>query len=33
LVDEAIAAVEQGDVMTLEEHKAHNATRIAAMKR
>ncbi len=33
LVDEAIAAVERGDVITLDEHKARNAARLAAMKR
>jgi len=33
LVDEAIAAVERGDVMDFEEHKARNAARLVAMKR
>ena len=32
-VDEGIAALERGDVMTLEEHKARNAARLAATKR
>jgi len=32
-VDEGLAAVERGDVITLEEHKARNAARLAAMKR
>jgi antitoxin ParD1/3/4 len=31
-VDEALAALERGDVITLEEHKARNAARLAAMK-
>jgi antitoxin ParD1/3/4 len=32
LVDEAIAAAERGDVITLEEHKARNAARLAALR-
>ncbi|SDR60689.1 antitoxin ParD1/3/4 [Rhizobiales bacterium GAS191] len=32
-VDEALAAVDRGDVITLEEHKARNAARLAAMTR
>jgi len=32
-VDEGIAALERGDVMTLEEHKARNTARLAALKR
>jgi antitoxin ParD1/3/4 len=32
LVDEAIAEAERGDVMSLEEHKARNAARLAAMR-
>jgi len=32
-VDEGLAALERGDVITLEEHKARNAARLAAMKR
>jgi antitoxin ParD1/3/4 len=32
-VDEGLAALERGDVMTIEEHKEHNAARLAAMKR
>ncbi len=32
-VDEGLAALERGDVMTIEEHKARNAERLAAMKR
>ena len=31
-VEEGLAALERGDVMTLEEHKARNAARRAAMK-
>jgi antitoxin ParD1/3/4 len=31
-VDEGLAALERGDVLTLEEHKARNAARLAAMK-
>jgi antitoxin ParD1/3/4 len=31
-VDEALAAVARGDVMTLDEHKRRNAGRLAAMK-
>jgi antitoxin ParD1/3/4 len=33
LVDEGLAALERGDFITLEEHKARNAARLAAMKR
>jgi antitoxin ParD1/3/4 len=32
-VDEARAAVARGDVLTLDEHKARNAARLAAVKR
>ena len=32
-VDEGLTALERGDVITLEEHKARNATRLAALKR
>ncbi|MBV8766562.1 MAG: hypothetical protein JOZ66_16765 [Hyphomicrobiales bacterium] len=32
-VDEGIAALQRGDVMTLEEHKARNTARLAALKR
>jgi len=32
-VDEGLAALERGDVLTLEEHKARNAARLAAMTR
>jgi antitoxin ParD1/3/4 len=32
-VDEALAAVARGDVMTLEEHKRRIAARLAALKR
>ncbi len=32
LIDEALADVEQGRVITLEEHQARNAARLAAMK-
>lgn len=32
-VDEGLAALERGDVITLEEHKARNAARLAALKR
>ena len=32
LVDEALAAVERGDVITLEEHKRRNAARLAALR-
>ncbi|MBV9752559.1 MAG: hypothetical protein JO188_08575 [Hyphomicrobiales bacterium] len=32
-VDEGLAAVERGDVITLAEHKARNAARLAALKR
>lgn len=31
-VDEARAAIVRGDVMTLEEHRARNAARLAALK-
>lgn len=31
-VDEGLAALERGDVITLEEHKARNAARLAALK-
>ena len=31
-VDEALAAVDRGEVMTLEEHKARMAARLAALK-
>jgi antitoxin ParD1/3/4 len=31
-VDEALAAVARGQVMTLEEHKARNAARLASLK-
>jgi antitoxin ParD1/3/4 len=31
-VDEALAAVARGGVMTLDEHKLRNAARLAAMK-
>jgi antitoxin ParD1/3/4 len=31
-VDEGLAALERGDVITLDEHKARNAARLAAMK-
>ena len=32
LVDEALAAVERGDVITLEEHKRRNAARLVALR-
>ena len=32
-VDEALAAVARGEVMTLEEHKKRNAARLAALKK
>jgi antitoxin ParD1/3/4 len=32
-VDEARAAVARGDVLTLDEHKARNAARLAAIKK
>jgi antitoxin ParD1/3/4 len=32
LVDEALAQVERGEVLTLEEHRARNAARVAALK-
>jgi antitoxin ParD1/3/4 len=31
-VDEALAEIERGEVMTLEEHKARNAARLASLK-
>jgi antitoxin ParD1/3/4 len=31
-VDEALAEVERGDVITLEEHEARNEARLAAMR-
>jgi antitoxin ParD1/3/4 len=31
-VDEALAEVARGDVLTLEEHRARNAVRLAALK-
>ena len=31
-VDEALAAVERGEYVTLEEHKAHMATLLASLK-
>jgi antitoxin ParD1/3/4 len=31
-VDEALAEAERGDVMSLEEHKARNAARLAALR-
>ena len=33
LVDEGLAALERGKFITLEEHKARNAARIAALSR
>jgi antitoxin ParD1/3/4 len=33
LVDEAIAEAERGDVISLAEHKARNAARLAALRR
>jgi antitoxin ParD1/3/4 len=33
LVDEGLAALERGQTMSLEEHKARNAARLAARKR
>jgi antitoxin ParD1/3/4 len=33
LVDEGIAALERGDAISLEEHRARIAARLAAMKR
>ena len=33
LVDEAVAEAERGDVMSLDEHKARNAARLAMMHR
>ncbi len=32
-VDEGLAALERGEFVSLEEHKAHNAARLAAMTR
>jgi antitoxin ParD1/3/4 len=32
LVDEALAEVERGEFITLEEHRARNAARLAALK-
>jgi antitoxin ParD1/3/4 len=32
-VEEGLAALERGDIITLEKHKARNAARLAAMKR
>jgi antitoxin ParD1/3/4 len=32
LVDEGIAALERGEFISLEEHKARNAARLAALK-
>ena len=32
LVDEGLAALERGEFISLEEHKARNAARLAAMK-
>jgi antitoxin ParD1/3/4 len=32
LVDEGLAALERGECMSLEEHKARNAARLAALK-
>jgi antitoxin ParD1/3/4 len=32
LVDEGLAALERGEFMSLEEHKARNAARLAALK-
>jgi antitoxin ParD1/3/4 len=32
LVDQAVTEAERGDVMSLEEHKARNASRLAAMR-
>ena len=33
LVDEGLAALERGDFITLEEHKARNAARLAARRK
>jgi antitoxin ParD1/3/4 len=33
LVDEAVAAFERGEFITLDEHKARNKARLAALKR
>ncbi len=32
LVDEGLAALERGDFITLEEHRARNAARLAALR-
>ncbi len=32
LIDEALAEVERGETMTLEEHRARNAARLAALR-
>ena len=32
LVDEGLAALDRGDFITLEEHKARNAARLAALR-
>ena len=32
LVNEGLAALERGEIMSLEEHKARNAARLAALK-
>jgi antitoxin ParD1/3/4 len=32
-VEEGLAALERGDVITVEEHKARNASRLSALKR
>ncbi|WP_442755159.1 ribbon-helix-helix domain-containing protein [Methylocystis sp. JAN1] len=33
LVDEALAAIAKGEVLTLEEHRARNAKRLVALRR
>ena len=33
LADEGVAAFERGDILTLEEHKARNAARLAALRK
>ena len=33
LVDEGLAALERGDFITLEEHRARNAARLAALRK
>jgi antitoxin ParD1/3/4 len=33
LVDEGLAALDRGDFITLEEHKARNAARLAALRK